>query len=84
MLCFCDYRAVFSANLDSNDVVQEILVVLFLVAALITTVFVIAVAFILFPEGIRRAVLWTKIELIRLPKLGQQGPLRPLGDHSSG
>jgi hypothetical protein len=20
MLCFCDYRAVFSANLDSNDI----------------------------------------------------------------
>jgi hypothetical protein len=24
MLCFCDYRAVFSANLDSNEVLDSI------------------------------------------------------------
>jgi hypothetical protein len=53
--------------------VQEILVVLLLLAASAVTVFVFAVAFILFQEGIRRTLLWAKTRVARLPGLGSQG-----------
>jgi hypothetical protein len=46
--------------------VQEILVVLLLLAASAVTVFVSAVAFILFQEGIRRCLLWAKAGIARL------------------
>jgi hypothetical protein len=46
-------------------VVEETLVVLFLVAVSTGTILVIAVAFLLLQEGIRRAVQWTKIGLVR-------------------
>jgi hypothetical protein len=41
-------------------VVQEVLVVLFLLAASMVTILVLAVVFILFQEGIRRAALWAR------------------------
>jgi hypothetical protein len=53
-------------------VVQEALVVLFLVAVSTGTILVLGVAFLLFQEGIRRTVQWTKIGLIRLAHLGTQ------------
>lgn len=49
-------------------VVQEALVVLFLVAASTGTILVLAVAFVLVREGIRRTVLWMKIGLVRLAR----------------
>lgn len=49
--------------------VQEFLVVLFLLAVSTATILVIAVAFILFQEGIRWAVLWAKTGVIRLAGL---------------
>ncbi len=53
-------------------VVQEALVVLFLVAVSTGTILVLAIAFLLFQEGIRRTVQWTKIGLILLARLGPQ------------
>jgi hypothetical protein len=50
-------------------IVQEILVVLFLLAISTVTILTFAVAFMLLQEGIRRAALWTKIGLIRLAYL---------------
>jgi hypothetical protein len=52
--------------------VQEVLVVLLLLAASAVTVFVSAVAFILFQEGIRRCLLWAKAGVARLAGLGSQ------------
>jgi hypothetical protein len=52
--------------------VQEILVVLLLLAASAVTVFVFAVAFILFQEGIRRTLLWVKTGVARLAGLRSQ------------
>jgi hypothetical protein len=49
--------------------VQEFLAVLLLLAVLTGTILVFAVAFILFQEGIRRAVLWAKTGVIRLAGL---------------
>lgn len=49
-------------------VVQEALVVLFLVAVSTGTILVLAVAFVLVREGIRRTVLWMKIGLVRLAR----------------
>jgi len=46
--------------------VQEILVVLLLLAVSTVTIFILAAAFILFQEGIRRTVLWTKAGVARL------------------
>ena len=54
-------------------VVQEILVVLLLFAASAVTVFVFAVAFILFQEGVRRSLHWAKTGVARLAGLGSQG-----------
>jgi len=59
-------------------IVQELLVVPLLVGVLITTIFLIAIAFILFQEGIRRTATWAKIGLMRLANLGLQEPMRPL------
>jgi hypothetical protein len=53
-------------------VVQEILVVLFAVAVSTVAILVLAVVFLLFQEGIRRTVSWTKLGLIRLAHLGPQ------------
>jgi hypothetical protein len=53
-------------------VVQETLVVLFLVAVSTGTILVLAAAFILIQEGIRRTIQWTKIGLVRLAHLGPQ------------
>lgn len=50
-------------------IVQEILVVLLLLAISTVTILALAVALILLHEGIRRAALWTKIALIRLAYL---------------
>jgi hypothetical protein len=52
--------------------VQEILVVLLLIAVPTLTVFVFTVAFILIQEGIRRAVLWAKTDIVRLASLSPQ------------
>jgi hypothetical protein len=49
--------------------VEEFLVVLFLLAVSTATILVFAVAFILFQEGIRRAVLWLKTGVMRLAGL---------------
>jgi hypothetical protein len=53
--------------------VQEFLAVLLLVAFSTATILAFAVASILFREGIRRAVVWTKTAVIR------PGGLRPKG-----
>jgi len=55
-------------------VVQEILVVLFVVATSTSTILVLAVAFILLQGGIRRTALWSKIGLTRLANLSAQEP----------
>jgi hypothetical protein len=52
--------------------VQEILVVLLLLAVSTVTVLGFAVAVILLQEGIRQAALWGKIGLIRLGNLSPQ------------
>jgi hypothetical protein len=52
--------------------VQEILVLLLVLAVSTVTIFVFAVAFILLQEGIRRAVLWAKIGVVRLAGLSPQ------------
>jgi len=45
--------------------VQEILVVVLLLAIATVTILAFAVAFILFHEGLRRAALWAKAGVIR-------------------
>jgi hypothetical protein len=55
-------------------IVQEILVVLLLLAISTVTILTLAVALILLQEGIRRAALWTKIGLIRLAYLSPPQP----------
>lgn len=45
---------------------QEFLAVLLLLAVLTATILVFAVAFVLFQEGIRRAVLWAKTSVVRV------------------
>ena len=50
-------------------VVQEILVVLLLLAIPTVTVFVFVVAFILLQEGVRRAVLWAKSGVLRVVRV---------------
>ena len=50
-------------------VVQEILVVLLLLAIPIVTILVFGVAFILIQEGIRRAVLWAKNDAVRAVRM---------------
>jgi hypothetical protein len=52
--------------------VQEILVVLLLLAVLMVSILTLAVACILIHEGIRSAVLWAKIGLMRLASLSPQ------------
>jgi hypothetical protein len=54
--------------------VQEFLAVLLLLAISTATILVFAVAFILFQEGIRRAVLWVKTGVIRLASLSPKSP----------
>jgi hypothetical protein len=51
---------------------QEIFVVLLLVALSMMVILVIAVAFVLFQEGIRRAILWGKIGFVRLARLSHR------------
>jgi uncharacterized membrane protein len=53
-------------------IVREFLAVLFLVAVSTGTILVLAVAFLLFQEGIQRTVQWTKIGLVRPTHLGPQ------------
>lgn len=45
---------------------QEFLAVLLLLAVLTATILVFAVAFVLFQEGIRRAILWAKTSVVRV------------------
>jgi hypothetical protein len=59
-------------------VVQEVLVVLLLVAITMMTALVFAVAFVLFQEGIRRTVLWARTSVV--PPAGlNHGPVGPQG-----
>jgi hypothetical protein len=59
-------------------VVQEVLVVLLLVAITMMTALVFAVAFVLFQEGIRRTVLWTRTSVVP-PAALNHGPVGPQG-----
>jgi len=54
-------------------IVQEVLVVLFLVSFLTMTLLVLTVALILVREGIRRTAFWAKTSLIRKVNLSLQG-----------
>jgi hypothetical protein len=52
--------------------VQEALVVMLLIAITVVALWLFLVAFVLFQEGIRRAVLWTKNGIVRLALLSQR------------
>jgi hypothetical protein len=60
-------------NATKLYMVQEILVVLFVVAVSMMTIFVLVAAFILFQEGIRRTAHWAKVGIIRFAHLSPQG-----------
>jgi len=48
---------------------QEAIVVMLLIAILVAVILLFVVAFVLFQEGIRRAILWTTTGIGRLAKL---------------
>jgi hypothetical protein len=51
---------------------QEAIVVMLLIAILVAVIFLFLVAFVLFHEGIRRAILWTTTGIGRLAKLSHR------------
>jgi hypothetical protein len=51
---------------------QEAIVVMLLIAILVAVIFLFLVAFVLFQEGIRRAILWTTAGIGRLAKLSHR------------
>jgi hypothetical protein len=51
---------------------QEAIVVMLVIAILVAAIFLFLVAFVLFQEGIRRAILWTTTGIGRLAKLSHR------------
>jgi hypothetical protein len=51
---------------------QEAIVAMLLIAILVAVIFLFLVAFVLFQEGIRRAILWTTTGIGRLAKLSHR------------